>query len=194
AGRIGGIGPCGREICCSTWMHKFVSVTTNSARYQEISLNPQKLAGQCGKLKCCLNFELATYMDAQRDFPSNNIPLETENGLYYFIKADIYMGENSSGLIMSPKYGAHLQIFNSIGKFDLYNQLGYRSNYDSYGVYIKPTFDYSAAVKYRVTKDLSIGVKGENIFGTGYKQSYPGLPYAMPIFDRKIWLNMEYLF
>jgi cell fate regulator YaaT (PSP1 superfamily) len=92
AGRIGGIGPCGREICCSTWMNKFISVTTNSARYQEISLNPQKLAGQCGKLKCCLNFELATYMDAQRDFPPSNIPLETENGLYYFIKADILSG------------------------------------------------------------------------------------------------------
>jgi len=95
AGRIGGIGPCGREICCSTWMHKFVSVTTNSARYQEISLNPQKLAGQCGKLKCCLNFELATYMDAQRNFPPNQIPLETENGLYYFLKADILSGTYS---------------------------------------------------------------------------------------------------
>jgi cell fate regulator YaaT (PSP1 superfamily) len=95
AGRIGGIGPCGREICCSTWMHNFVSVTTNSARYQEISLNPQKLAGQCGKLKCCLNFELATYMDAQRNFPPNQIPLETENGLYYFLKADILGGTYS---------------------------------------------------------------------------------------------------
>ncbi len=92
AGRIGGIGPCGREICCSTWMHNFVSVTTNSARYQEISLNPQKLAGQCGKLKCCLNFELATYMDAQRNFPPSQYPLETENGLYYFLKADILGG------------------------------------------------------------------------------------------------------
>jgi len=95
AGRIGGIGPCGREICCSTWMNNFVSVTTNSARYQEISLNPQKLAGQCGKLKCCLNFELATYMDAQRNFPPNQIPLETENGLYYFLKADILGGTYS---------------------------------------------------------------------------------------------------
>lgn len=95
AGRIGGIGPCGREICCSTWMHNFVSVSTNSARYQEISLNPQKLAGQCGKLKCCLNFELATYVDAQKSFPSNNIPLETENGLYYFLKADILGGTYS---------------------------------------------------------------------------------------------------
>jgi len=95
AGRIGGIGPCGREICCSTWMHNFVSVSTNSARYQEISLNPQKLAGQCGKLKCCLNFELATYVDAQKSFPSNNVPLETENGLYYFLKADILGGTYS---------------------------------------------------------------------------------------------------
>jgi len=90
AGRIGGIGPCGREICCSTWMHNFVSVSTNSARYQEISLNPQKLAGQCGKLKCCLNFELSAYVDAQKDFPPNNIALETQAGTYSFLKADIF--------------------------------------------------------------------------------------------------------
>lgn len=92
AGRIGGIGPCGREICCSTWMGNFVSVTTNSARYQEISLNPQKLAGQCGKLKCCLNFEVDSYIDAQKDFPPNNIPLESENMRYHFLKADIFGG------------------------------------------------------------------------------------------------------
>jgi cell fate regulator YaaT (PSP1 superfamily) len=90
AGRIGGIGPCGRELCCATWIGNFVSVTTNSARYQEISLNPQKLAGQCGKLKCCLNFELDSYIDAQKDFPSANIPLETEQGLFRFMKADIF--------------------------------------------------------------------------------------------------------
>ena len=92
AGRIGGIGPCGREICCSTWMHNFISVSTNAARYQEISLNPQKLAGQCGKLKCCLNFELATYIDAQKNFPPTNYPLETENGTYFYLKADIFSG------------------------------------------------------------------------------------------------------
>ncbi len=78
AGRIGGIGPCGRELCCATWMNNFVSVTTNSARYQDISLNPQKLAGQCGKLKCCLNFELDSNLQAQKHFPPTNIPLETE--------------------------------------------------------------------------------------------------------------------
>jgi cell fate regulator YaaT (PSP1 superfamily) len=89
AGRIGGIGPCGREVCCATWINNFVSVTTNSARYQDLSLNPQKLAGQCGKLKCCLNFEVDTYIDAQKDFPSTNQPLEIENGTYYFQKADI---------------------------------------------------------------------------------------------------------
>ncbi len=92
AGRIGGIGPCGRELCCSTWIANFVSVTTNAARHQEISLNPQKLAGQCGKLKCCLNFELDSYIDAQRDFPPNNIPLQTEFGTYEFLKADIFKG------------------------------------------------------------------------------------------------------
>ncbi|MBP8849602.1 MAG: hypothetical protein KBG80_03505 [Breznakibacter sp.] len=90
AGRIGGIGPCGRELCCSSWMTNFVSVTTNSARYQEISLNPQKLAGQCGKLKCCLNYELDAYLDAQQDFPKTNIPLETDEGTFYHFKTDIF--------------------------------------------------------------------------------------------------------
>jgi hypothetical protein len=73
-------------------MHNFISVSTNAARYQEISLNPQKLAGQCGKLKCCLNFELATYIDAQKNFPPTNYPLETENGTYFYLKADIFSG------------------------------------------------------------------------------------------------------
>jgi len=92
AGRIGGLGPCGRELCCSTWITNFVSVTTNAARYQEISLNPQKLAGQCGKLKCCLNFEVDAYIDAQRNFPSSSIRLETKNGCYKFIKSDTFKG------------------------------------------------------------------------------------------------------
>jgi cell fate regulator YaaT (PSP1 superfamily) len=90
AGRIGGIGPCGRELCCSTWITNFVSVTTNAARYQEISLNPQKLAGQCGKLKCCLNYELDAYIDAQKDFPPTDVPLETETETYYHFKTDIF--------------------------------------------------------------------------------------------------------
>ena len=90
AGRIGGIGPCGRELCCATWISNFVSVSTNAARYQEISINPQKLAGQCGKLKCCLNFEVDSYIDAQRDFPPTSVPLETEKGRYIFQKADIF--------------------------------------------------------------------------------------------------------
>ncbi len=90
AGRIGGIGPCGREICCASWISNFVSVTTNSARYQDISLNPQKLAGQCGKLKCCLNYEVDTYLDAQKDFPPTNILLEAENGTFQYQKADIF--------------------------------------------------------------------------------------------------------
>lgn len=90
AGRIGGIGPCGRELCCASWMSNFVSVNTISARYQDISLNPQKLAGQCGKLKCCLNYEVDTYIDAQKDFPPANVSLETSGGTYQYLKADIF--------------------------------------------------------------------------------------------------------
>jgi cell fate regulator YaaT (PSP1 superfamily) len=92
AGRIGGIGPCGRELCCSSWISNFVSVTTNAARYQEISLNPQKLAGQCSKLKCCLNYELDCYIDAQKDFPPTNVQIETEKGNFNYLKADIFKG------------------------------------------------------------------------------------------------------
>jgi cell fate regulator YaaT (PSP1 superfamily) len=90
AGRIGGIGSCGRELCCSSWINNFVSVTTNSARVQEISLNPQKLAGQCGKLKCCLNYELDCYVDARKDFPKTSIPLEIKDSTYYHLKTDIF--------------------------------------------------------------------------------------------------------
>ena len=89
AGRIGGIGPCGRELCCATWMTSFVSVSTSAARYQDISLNPQKLAGQCAKLKCCLNYEVDCYVEAQKRLPSKEIELETKDGVFYFFKADI---------------------------------------------------------------------------------------------------------
>ena len=89
AGRIGGIGPCGRELCCATWMTSFVSVSTSAARFQDISLNPQKLAGQCAKLKCCLNYEVDCYVEAQKRLPSREIELETKDGIYYFFKADI---------------------------------------------------------------------------------------------------------
>ena len=90
AGRIGGIGSCGRELCCSTWITNFVSVTTNTARYQELSLNPQKLAGQCSKLKCCLNFELDAYLDARKDFPEISAPLNLKQGKAYLEKVDIF--------------------------------------------------------------------------------------------------------
>ncbi|NJK87203.1 MAG: hypothetical protein HC906_15700 [Bacteroidales bacterium] len=90
AGRIGGIGSCGRELCCSSYISGFVSVTTGSARDQGVSLNPQKLAGQCSKLKCCLNYELDAYLDAQEDFPDTEIPLETDAGNAYHLKTDIF--------------------------------------------------------------------------------------------------------
>lgn len=93
AGRIGGIGPCGRELCCATWMTSFVSVSTSAARFQDISLNPQKLAGQCAKLKCCLNYEVDCYVEAQKRLPSREIELETKDGTFHFFKADILSNE-----------------------------------------------------------------------------------------------------
>lgn len=95
AGRIGGIGPCGRELCCATWMTSFVSVSTSAARFQDISLNPQKLAGQCAKLKCCLNYEVDCYVEAQKRLPSREIELETKDGTFYFFKADILSNQVS---------------------------------------------------------------------------------------------------
>lgn len=90
AGRIGGIGPCGRPLCCSSWMTNFVSVATGAARYQDISLNPQKLAGQCAKLKCCLNFEVDAYVEAVKSLPSREIRLETADATYFHFKTDIF--------------------------------------------------------------------------------------------------------
>lgn len=93
AGRIGGIGPCGRPLCCSSWMTNFVSVATSAARYQDLSLNPQKLAGQCAKLKCCLNFEADVYVESVKRLPAREIRLETADATYYHFKTDIFKRE-----------------------------------------------------------------------------------------------------
>ena len=92
AGRIGGTGPCGRELCCATWMKNFVSVGTSAARFQDISLNPQKLAGMCAKLKCCLNYEVDDYVEASRRLPAKDIMLQTQDADYHYFKADILAG------------------------------------------------------------------------------------------------------
>ena len=92
AGRIGGFGPCGRELCCATWMKYFSSVSTGAARFQDLSLNPQKLAGQCAKLKCCMNYEVDQYVEASRKLPSKEIVLQTQDGEFYLFKADILSG------------------------------------------------------------------------------------------------------
>lgn len=106
AGRIGGIGPCGRELCCSKWMKNFSSVSTSAARYQDISLNPQKLAGQCAKLKCCMNFELDAYVDATKQLPSKEIQLETIDGTYYHFKTDVFKALITYST--APHFGANL--------------------------------------------------------------------------------------
>ena len=90
ASRLGGIGSCGRELCCSTWLTDFRSVSTSAARYQQLSLNPQKLAGQCGKLKCCLNYELDMYLDALKAFPKGDLKLKTEKGIANYVKTDVF--------------------------------------------------------------------------------------------------------
>ena len=89
AGRIGGIGPCGRPLCCASWMNRFVSVGTGAARIQDLSMNPQKLAGQCGKLKCCLNFEIDSYAEANKEMPAREAVLESQDNTYYLFKSDI---------------------------------------------------------------------------------------------------------
>ena len=125
AGRIGGIGTCGRELCCSTFITNFVSVSTHSARVQEVALNPQKLAGQCGKLKCCLNYELAGYEDARKQFPDSAINLKTRQGEAYHLKTDVYRGimwystsrEGGQALIPVPvERVSEIQALNRQGK------------------------------------------------------------------------------
>lgn len=125
ASRLGGIGSCGRELCCSTWLTDFRSVSTSAARYQQLSLNPQKLAGQCGKLKCCLNYELDMYLDAIKAFPKGDLKLRTEKGTAIHIKTDVfkrqmsyaYEGEFNAGLIpLNPDRVREIIRMNKEGK------------------------------------------------------------------------------
>jgi cell fate regulator YaaT (PSP1 superfamily) len=125
AGRIGGISSCGRELCCATHITNFISITTTHAKYQELSLNPQKLAGQCSKLKCCLNFELDCYVDAQRGFPPKDIPLEAMDCTAWFHKMEIHKGiywystdpHSSANLIpLSVQRVKEIQLLNKSGK------------------------------------------------------------------------------
>jgi cell fate regulator YaaT (PSP1 superfamily) len=123
ASRLGGIGSCGRELCCSTWLTDFRTVSTSAARYQQLSLNPQKLAGQCGKLKCCLNYELDMYLDAIKDFPKSDVRLKTEKGNSFHIKTDVFKrqmwfaNEGEIGLIaLTPEKVKEILKMNKEGK------------------------------------------------------------------------------
>lgn len=119
AGRIGGIGPCGRELCCASWMSSFVSVSTSAARYQDISLNPQKLAGQCAKLKCCLNYEIDAYVEAQKKFPAKEIQLETKDSTYYHFKTEVFKGLMSYST--NPNFAANLVTITPERAFEIIN-------------------------------------------------------------------------
>lgn len=113
AGRLGGIGSCGRELCCSTWLTDFRSVSTGAARYQNLSLNPMKLAGQCGKLKCCLNYELDSYLDALKDLPATDSALKTEKGNAYHRKTDIFKKQMWYSYSMPPRDGGDTLVADS---------------------------------------------------------------------------------
>ena len=110
AQRMGGIGSCGRELCCSSWLNDFRSVSTSAARYQQLSLNPQKLAGQCGKLKCCLNYELDMYVEAIKDFPKSNVRLKTKKGDAFMQKMDIFRRKVSYSYSSEPSIFIELQL------------------------------------------------------------------------------------
>ncbi len=124
AAKVGGIGPCGRELCCSSYMSSFSSVSTTSARIQQLSLNPQKLAGQCGKLKCCLNYEVDDYIETLREFPDSSIPLQTKKGKAYFIKSEVfkktmwyaYAGDSTNMMSIPIKKVKHILEQNNKGK------------------------------------------------------------------------------
>ncbi|WP_185868817.1 PSP1 domain-containing protein [Blattabacterium cuenoti] len=111
AGKIGGIGSCGRELCCSTWLKNFQSVSTNSARYQQLSINIQKLTGQCSKLKCCLNYELDAYLDSIKDFPDFNKKIHTEKGIAQCMKIDVFKKKMWFSYIKNPNtwYGIEVK-------------------------------------------------------------------------------------
>lgn len=119
AGRIGGIGPCGRELCCATWMTNFVSVSTGAARFQDISMNPQKLAGQCAKLKCCMNYEVDVYVEAMKRFPARDITLETQDSTYYHFKSDFLKREITYSTDKS--FAANLVTISTRRAFDVIN-------------------------------------------------------------------------
>ena len=154
AASLGGIGACGRELCCSSWVTDFRSVSTSAARYQQLSINPQKLAGQCGKLKCCLNYELDGYMEGVKEFPSSNVKLKTKLGDCSFVKMDIFQRKmwysypssaNESIVELPLDYDNEVIEQNTKGVFP-------EKIYNDFGFYVKTIWD-SKKQKYISEKD-----------------------------------------
>jgi cell fate regulator YaaT (PSP1 superfamily) len=163
AGRIGGIGPCGRELCCSGWMCNFVSVSTGTARIQDISLNPQKLAGQCAKLKCCLNYEVDAYMEAQRKFPAREIPLETQDATYYHFKTDVF--KNQIQYSTDRHFAANLLTISSERAYDVINmnKKGHKPRFlHSDENEVKPKREYHDILDESVTRFDALKKKKKN--------------------------------
>lgn len=147
ASRLGGIGSCGRELCCSTWINDFHSVTTQAARVQQLSLNPQKLAGQCGKLKCCLNFEYETYVDAQKDFPNTELILRTKKGDASHQKTDVF------ARLLWYSYNNDRSVFLAIPVDNVNKILADNKN----GIFPEKLEDYAFIMEQKEDTDNSIG-------------------------------------
>jgi cell fate regulator YaaT (PSP1 superfamily) len=163
AGRIGGIGPCGRELCCSGWICNFVSVSTGAARLQDISLNPQKLAGQCAKLKCCLNYEVDDYMEAQRKFPSREVLLETKDATYYHFKTDVF--KNQMQYSTDKHVAANLVTISSERAYEIINmnKKGHKPQFlDMRANETKPQKEYQDILDESVTRFDSAKKKKKN--------------------------------
>ena len=132
AAKIGGIGSCGRELCCSTWMTDFPSVSTSAARYQQLSINPQKISGQCGRLKCCLNFELDGYTEALKKFPNTKKKLKSKKGNAKFVKLDVFKGRMFYFNIDSPGELLELTTENTQKIINLNNQGKIPENFEKF--------------------------------------------------------------
>ena len=161
AARLGGIGSCGRELCCSTWLTDFRSVNTAAARYQQLSLNPQKLAGQCGKLKCCLNYELDSYLDALRDFPKTEINLTTAKGIGVFQKMDIFKG------LLWYAYEDNSLVWYKLTKDQVHEVVEKNKK----NVKVESLEKYATEAEYDTEKDSSFSVVGQDSLNRFDKKS-----------------------
>lgn len=170
-------------------------LTTASIKYK---YNQHSIIFKIGQnhLKNNIVSSASGFINANNTIDYQRFTLEYTYKLNQFNRYNLtlFTGNNDQNIEYSPKYGAIFHSFNTYGKFDIYNEIDYKSSYEYADLKMKESIDYTFAIKYHLSNDLSIGVRGENVFGTGFKQAYNNFPYAIPVIDRKFWINLEYLF